>query len=91
MFWSDARPLLCSFHCQAWQAVALRLCQLEAWRDCPGSADRPHVLFQIRLTDPLGKLSHILEMDHFALVVHEQIQCEWACCGPGWAGSSAGQ
>uniref|UniRef100_A0A8D1MBY8 Cystathionine beta-synthase n=1 Tax=Sus scrofa TaxID=9823 RepID=A0A8D1MBY8_PIG len=29
---------------------------------------------QIRLTDPLGKLSHILEMDHFALVVHEQIQ-----------------
>uniref|UniRef100_A0A8C9JBU9 Cystathionine beta-synthase n=1 Tax=Panthera tigris altaica TaxID=74533 RepID=A0A8C9JBU9_PANTA len=37
---------------------------------------------QIRLTDPLGKLSHILEMDHFALVVHEQIQCEWACCGP---------
>uniref|UniRef100_A0A452VP07 Cystathionine beta-synthase n=1 Tax=Ursus maritimus TaxID=29073 RepID=A0A452VP07_URSMA len=31
---------------------------------------------EIRLTDPLGKLSHILEMDHFALVVHEQIQCE---------------
>uniref|UniRef100_A0A8C0L688 Cystathionine beta-synthase n=1 Tax=Canis lupus dingo TaxID=286419 RepID=A0A8C0L688_CANLU len=30
---------------------------------------------QIHLTDPLGKLSHILEMDHFALVVHEQIQC----------------
>ncbi|XP_014642360.1 PREDICTED: cystathionine beta-synthase [Ceratotherium simum simum] len=29
---------------------------------------------QILLTDPLGKLSHILEMDHFALVVHEQIQ-----------------
>ncbi|XP_044892479.1 cystathionine beta-synthase isoform X2 [Felis catus] len=29
---------------------------------------------QIRLTDPLGKLSHILETDHFALVVHEQIQ-----------------
>uniref|UniRef100_A0A452R339 Cystathionine beta-synthase n=1 Tax=Ursus americanus TaxID=9643 RepID=A0A452R339_URSAM len=29
---------------------------------------------EIRLTDPLGKLSHILEMDHFALVVHEQIQ-----------------
>ncbi|XDA71545.1 hypothetical protein R6Z07M_001875 [Ovis aries] len=29
---------------------------------------------QIRLTDPLGKLSHILELDHFALVVHEQIQ-----------------
>ncbi|XP_059020821.1 cystathionine beta-synthase isoform X3 [Mustela lutreola] len=29
---------------------------------------------QIRLMDPLGKLSHILEMDHFALVVHEQIQ-----------------
>ncbi|XP_032487112.1 cystathionine beta-synthase isoform X4 [Phocoena sinus] len=29
---------------------------------------------QIHLTDPLGKLSHILEMDHFALVVHEQIQ-----------------
>nr|4UUU_A Chain A, Cystathionine Beta-synthase [Homo sapiens]4UUU_B Chain B, Cystathionine Beta-synthase [Homo sapiens] len=27
---------------------------------------------QIRLTDTLGRLSHILEMDHFALVVHEQ-------------------
>ncbi|XP_075398369.1 cystathionine beta-synthase isoform X1 [Tenrec ecaudatus] len=31
---------------------------------------------QIRLTDPLGQLSHILEMDHFALVVHEQIQSQ---------------
>lgn len=29
---------------------------------------------QIRLTDTLGALSHILETDHFALVVHEQIQ-----------------
>ncbi|XP_044043041.1 cystathionine beta-synthase a isoform X2 [Siniperca chuatsi] len=29
---------------------------------------------QIRLTDNLGKLSRILEIDHFALVVHEQIQ-----------------
>ncbi|XP_077611496.1 cystathionine beta-synthase [Crocuta crocuta] len=29
---------------------------------------------QIRLADPLGKLSHILEVDHFALVVHEQVQ-----------------
>ncbi|XP_071774051.1 cystathionine beta-synthase a isoform X1 [Centroberyx gerrardi] len=29
---------------------------------------------QIRLTDNLGKLSRILETDHFALVVHEQIQ-----------------
>uniref|UniRef100_A0A665WGT6 Cystathionine beta-synthase n=1 Tax=Echeneis naucrates TaxID=173247 RepID=A0A665WGT6_ECHNA len=29
---------------------------------------------QIRLTDDLGKLSRILETDHFALVVHEQIQ-----------------
>ncbi|KAL6115289.1 cbs [Pungitius sinensis] len=29
---------------------------------------------QIRLTDHLGKLSRILETDHFALVVHEQIQ-----------------
>lgn len=28
----------------------------------------------IHLTDTLGMLSHILEMDHFALVVHEQIQ-----------------
>nr|XP_028583123.1 cystathionine beta-synthase isoform X5 [Podarcis muralis] len=28
----------------------------------------------IRLQDNLGKLSHILEIDHFALVVHEQIQ-----------------
>uniref|UniRef100_A0A672SCU4 Cystathionine beta-synthase n=1 Tax=Sinocyclocheilus grahami TaxID=75366 RepID=A0A672SCU4_SINGR len=31
---------------------------------------------RIRLTDNLGKLSRILETDHFALVVHEQIQCE---------------
>uniref|UniRef100_A0A8C7LKP7 Cystathionine beta-synthase n=1 Tax=Oncorhynchus mykiss TaxID=8022 RepID=A0A8C7LKP7_ONCMY len=30
---------------------------------------------QVRLTDNLGKLSRILETDHFALVVHEQIQC----------------
>lgn len=29
---------------------------------------------QITLTDNLGKLSSILEIDHFALVVHEQIQ-----------------
>lgn len=29
---------------------------------------------QIRLTDTLGRLSRILEMDHFALVVHDQIQ-----------------
>ncbi|XP_036898947.1 cystathionine beta-synthase-like protein isoform X2 [Sturnira hondurensis] len=29
---------------------------------------------QIHLMDPLGTLSRILEMDHFALVVHEQIQ-----------------
>ncbi|XP_076839126.1 cystathionine beta-synthase-like isoform X2 [Brachyhypopomus gauderio] len=29
---------------------------------------------QIHLTDNLGKLSRILETDHFALVVHEQIQ-----------------
>uniref|UniRef100_A0A8C5NQU7 Cystathionine beta-synthase n=1 Tax=Junco hyemalis TaxID=40217 RepID=A0A8C5NQU7_JUNHY len=29
---------------------------------------------QINLKDNLGKLSHILEIDHFALVVHEQIQ-----------------
>uniref|UniRef100_A0A8C4XW73 Cystathionine beta-synthase n=1 Tax=Gopherus evgoodei TaxID=1825980 RepID=A0A8C4XW73_9SAUR len=29
---------------------------------------------QIHLKDSLGKLSHILEIDHFALVVHEQIQ-----------------
>uniref|UniRef100_A0A8C9VYT1 Cystathionine beta-synthase n=1 Tax=Scleropages formosus TaxID=113540 RepID=A0A8C9VYT1_SCLFO len=29
---------------------------------------------QIHLTDNLGKLSSILETDHFALVVHEQIQ-----------------
>uniref|UniRef100_A0A1A8QQW5 Cystathionine beta-synthase n=1 Tax=Nothobranchius rachovii TaxID=451742 RepID=A0A1A8QQW5_9TELE len=29
---------------------------------------------RIRLTDSLGKLSRILETDHFALVVHEQIQ-----------------
>uniref|UniRef100_A0A8C7J5L1 Cystathionine beta-synthase n=1 Tax=Oncorhynchus kisutch TaxID=8019 RepID=A0A8C7J5L1_ONCKI len=29
---------------------------------------------QVRLTDNLGKLSRILETDHFALVVHDQIQ-----------------
>uniref|UniRef100_A0ACB8FHV7 Uncharacterized protein n=1 Tax=Sphaerodactylus townsendi TaxID=933632 RepID=A0ACB8FHV7_9SAUR len=29
---------------------------------------------KIRLQDNLGKLSHILEIDHFALVVHDQIQ-----------------
>nr|XP_039333115.1 cystathionine beta-synthase-like protein [Saimiri boliviensis boliviensis] len=29
---------------------------------------------QIHLTDTLGRLAHILETDHFALVVHEQIQ-----------------
>uniref|UniRef100_A0A673YR72 Cystathionine beta-synthase n=1 Tax=Salmo trutta TaxID=8032 RepID=A0A673YR72_SALTR len=29
---------------------------------------------QVRLSDNLGKLSRILETDHFALVVHEQIQ-----------------
>ncbi|XP_041936216.1 cystathionine beta-synthase a [Alosa sapidissima] len=29
---------------------------------------------QVKLTDNLGKLSGILETDHFALVVHEQIQ-----------------
>uniref|UniRef100_A0A672IUI8 Cystathionine beta-synthase n=1 Tax=Salarias fasciatus TaxID=181472 RepID=A0A672IUI8_SALFA len=34
---------------------------------------------QIRLTDNLGKLSRILETDHFALVVHEQIQCKFRC------------
>uniref|UniRef100_A0A3P8R575 Cystathionine beta-synthase n=1 Tax=Astatotilapia calliptera TaxID=8154 RepID=A0A3P8R575_ASTCA len=33
---------------------------------------------QITLTDNLGKLSSILEIDHFALVVHEQIQCEYS-------------
>lgn len=33
---------------------------------------------QIRLTDTLGKLSRILETDHFALVVHEQIQCKYS-------------
>lgn len=34
-------------------------------------------LSQIRLTDNLGKLSRILETDHFALAVHEQIQCKY--------------
>ncbi|XP_066563015.1 cystathionine beta-synthase b isoform X2 [Amia ocellicauda] len=31
---------------------------------------------KIQLHDNLGKLSRILEIDHFALVVHEQIQCD---------------
>uniref|UniRef100_A0A8C5XTI8 Cystathionine beta-synthase n=1 Tax=Microcebus murinus TaxID=30608 RepID=A0A8C5XTI8_MICMU len=41
---------------------------------------------QIRLTDTLGSLSHILELDHFALVVHEQIQCEWPPQDQAWSG-----
>lgn len=32
---------------------------------------------QISLDDSLGKLSCILENDHFAIVVHEQIQCRY--------------
>ncbi|MBN3277032.1 CBS synthase, partial [Polyodon spathula] len=32
---------------------------------------------KIHLNDNLGKLSCILETDHFALVVHEQIQCKY--------------
>ncbi|XP_016385141.1 cystathionine beta-synthase b [Sinocyclocheilus rhinocerous] len=31
---------------------------------------------KVRVTDNLGKLSRILETDHFALVVHEQIQLD---------------
>ncbi|XP_077072750.1 cystathionine beta-synthase-like [Siphateles boraxobius] len=31
---------------------------------------------QVRLTDNLGKLSRILETDHFALVVNKKIQCK---------------
>ncbi|KAG8507179.1 LOW QUALITY PROTEIN: Cystathionine beta-synthase, partial [Galemys pyrenaicus] len=38
---------------------------------------------QLRPTDPLGKLSHILDTDHFALVVHEQTERERAGAGPG--------
>ncbi|XP_062962004.1 cystathionine beta-synthase [Cynocephalus volans] len=41
---------------------------------------------QICLTDTLGKLSHILEMDHFALVVHEQIQSR----DQAWSGEVGG-
>ncbi|MBN3318456.1 CBS synthase, partial [Atractosteus spatula] len=37
---------------------------------------------QIHLNDNLGKLSRILEIDHFALVVHEQIQCKWSAFFP---------
>ncbi|PNJ42479.1 CBSL isoform 6 [Pongo abelii] len=49
---------------------------------------------QIRLTDTLGRLSHILEMDHFALVVHEQIQSQdqaWAGVVGGPADHSTGK
>uniref|UniRef100_A0A2K6K744 Cystathionine beta-synthase n=1 Tax=Rhinopithecus bieti TaxID=61621 RepID=A0A2K6K744_RHIBE len=49
---------------------------------------------QIRLTDTLGRLSHILEMDHFALVVHEQIQSRdqaWAGVVGGPADHSTGK
>lgn len=31
---------------------------------------------QINLDDTLGKLSHILENDHFAIVVHDVEQCK---------------
>jgi hypothetical protein len=48
----------------------------ELWGPVLGPA-QTQILLQIHLTDTLGTLSHILEMDHFALVVHEQIQCEW--------------
>ncbi|XP_017394051.1 cystathionine beta-synthase isoform X1 [Cebus imitator] len=41
---------------------------------------------QILLTDTLGRLSHILETDHFALVVHEQIQSR----DQAWAGVVGG-
>lgn len=41
---------------------------------------------QIRLTDTLGRLSRILEMDHFALVVHDQIQSR----DQAWAGAVGG-
>lgn len=60
------------------------------WRNPPCSGSRlwstccSSVIFicctlppQVRLTDSLGKLSRILETDHFALVVHEQIQCKF--------------
>ena len=40
--------------------------------------------------DPLGMLSHILELDHFALVVHEQIQCEWGWGRGGGSGALPG-
>ncbi|XP_042543210.1 cystathionine beta-synthase-like protein isoform X1 [Dipodomys spectabilis] len=48
----------------------------------------------IRLTDTLGTLSHALEMDHFALVVHEQIQSRdqaWSGVVGGPADHSSGQ
>lgn len=41
---------------------------------------------QIRLTDTLGTLSRILETDHFALVVHEQIQSQ----DQAWSGEVGG-
>lgn len=42
------------------------------------------LFLQIHLSDTLGTLSHILEIDHFALVIHEQIQCEWDSLGAGF-------
>lgn len=35
-----------------------------------------HLCSQVYLTDNLEKLSRILETDHFALVVHDHIQCK---------------
>lgn len=36
----------------------------------------PHVCSQVHLTDNLGMLSQILETDHFALVVHDHVECK---------------
>lgn len=63
--------------------LALSLWGPRALRACPWSS-QTRILLQIHLTDTLGMLSHILEMDHFALVVHEQIQCEWRPHFWGW-------
>uniref|UniRef100_A0A3B3Z9L8 Cystathionine beta-synthase n=1 Tax=Periophthalmus magnuspinnatus TaxID=409849 RepID=A0A3B3Z9L8_9GOBI len=50
------------------------VCLFKAYASKKDSASNYFVNSQVRLTDNLGKVSRILETDHFALVVHEQIQ-----------------
>ena len=37
---------------------------------------------QVHLDTTLGRLSRILDTDHYALVVQNQRQCKYLCCFP---------